>query len=77
MDMDCPQLIRQDDQAKPCKTARNVHEQHDTQPSGGAGNAQTTTAPNKPKPADVGTLVSKSKKAAATLWTLLHAKVCV
>jgi hypothetical protein len=25
---------------------------------------------------NIGTIVAKSKKAAATLWTLLHAKVC-
>lgn len=67
------------------KLQRNAHrspEEEEERNSGAAmklGNAEYTTAPQLPPPTstnNVGELVTKAKKAAASLWMILHAQVC-
>lgn len=66
------------------KLQRNAHRspgEEEERNSGAAmksGNAEYTTAPQQPPPTstnNVGELVTKAKKAAASLWMILHAQV--
>ena len=81
----CPHLVRKDDSRNWVKNEKERNEV-----SGGSNNTwgsvtRTDAAAcnekrekeSRTNKTDIGTIVSKSKKAASTLWTLLHAKVSI
>lgn len=81
----CPQLVRKDDSRTWVKNEKERNEV-----SGASnntwGSVTRTDAEEcneerekeaKTNNTDIGTIVSKSKKAASTLWTLLHARVSI
>ena len=80
----CPQLVCKDD-ASSWRTNEKKNEVSDTtkkkwdtaaRNNQGACNGKLDKE-TKASNADIGAIVSKSKKAASTLWTLLHAKVSI
>ena len=78
----CPQLVRKDD-ASAWRTNEKKNEVSDAAKKKWDDVARNDQVDCADKPGketrtnntDIGAIVSKSKKAASTLWTLLHAKV--